>query len=237
MRGPLCLSALATMAAASVASAQSATVRLIPDSVTIAPGGSATIAVELSFTTGGDPGGAFGPAGLYGFGGFIDASASPLGTSSEGVLANAALTLGRVEDPGDGAALATAAAGLPSGPITTTTVPLYTFDLRIPTDAPAGDFDVEFSGEVVLSLGDELEIFTTIPTPRRGFLLSVPATITVGAACPCDLDANGALNVDDIDTLVTSFLAGDLAVDLDGNGLLNVDDIDAFVACFLAGCG
>ncbi len=51
----------------------------------------------------------------------------------------------------------------------------------------------------------------------------------------CDLDANGALNIDDVDAFVVAFLAGDLIVDFDGNGALNVDDVDAFVACFLAG--
>lgn len=53
---------------------------------------------------------------------------------------------------------------------------------------------------------------------------------------PSDLDANGAVNVDDIDLFVTGFIGGDLGVDYDNNGLLNVDDIDAFVQAFLAGC-
>ncbi len=64
------------------------------------------------------------------------------------------------------------------------------------------------------------------------------ARITLPSApgCPCDLDGNAALNVDDVDAFVTAFLGGDLAADFDGNGSLNVDDVDAFVACFLAGC-
>ncbi|MEQ8769027.1 MAG: hypothetical protein RIB60_00805 [Phycisphaerales bacterium] len=59
----------------------------------------------------------------------------------------------------------------------------------------------------------------------------------LGDACSCDLDGSGSLNIDDIDTFVSAFLAGDLAVDFDGSGTLNLDDIDAFVACFLGGCG
>ncbi|GJM17917.1 MAG: agmatine deiminase [Phycisphaeraceae bacterium] len=60
--------------------------------------------------------------------------------------------------------------------------------------------------------------------------------ISQAQPCSADLDANGLLNVDDVDAFTTFFLAGDLAVDFDGNGLLNVDDVDAFVAAFLGGC-
>ncbi|GJM18251.1 MAG: hypothetical protein DHS20C14_04640 [Phycisphaeraceae bacterium] len=52
-----------------------------------------------------------------------------------------------------------------------------------------------------------------------------------------DCDANGVLNVDDIDCFVAAFLGSDLvAGDCDGNGVLNVDDVDCFVASFIAGC-
>ncbi len=56
------------------------------------------------------------------------------------------------------------------------------------------------------------------------------------AACPADMDANGAVNLDDVDLFVAAFLAGDLAADLDDSGALNFDDIDLFVAFFLSGC-
>lgn len=49
---------------------------------------------------------------------------------------------------------------------------------------------------------------------------------------PADLDANGALNLDDNDTFATAFLAGDLLADLNGDGVLNLDDIDAFAVAF-----
>lgn len=56
------------------------------------------------------------------------------------------------------------------------------------------------------------------------------------AGCPCDIDGNETLNIDDVDAFVMAFIAGDLAADLDGNGSLTIDDVDAFVACFTAGC-
>ncbi|MEQ8770272.1 MAG: S8 family serine peptidase [Phycisphaerales bacterium] len=52
-----------------------------------------------------------------------------------------------------------------------------------------------------------------------------------------DCDANGTINIDDIDCYVAAFLAADLAgADCDSNGTINIDDIDCFVASFLAGC-
>ncbi|MEQ8771085.1 MAG: hypothetical protein RIB60_11325 [Phycisphaerales bacterium] len=66
----------------------------------------------------------------------------------------------------------------------------------------------------------------------------VGAIQIAGGACSfADCDANGTLNIDDIDCFVAAFLGGDLAgADCDGNGTLNIDDIDCFVASFLAGC-
>ncbi len=52
-----------------------------------------------------------------------------------------------------------------------------------------------------------------------------------------DCDANGTINLDDIDCFVAAFLGGDLAgADCDDNGTINLDDIDCFVASFLGGC-
>ena len=58
-----------------------------------------------------------------------------------------------------------------------------------------------------------------------------------GPACFADCDANGALNIDDIDCFIDAFTSGDLAgADCDANGTLNIDDVDCFVASFVAGC-
>ncbi|MEZ6317390.1 MAG: hypothetical protein R3B49_01360 [Phycisphaerales bacterium] len=54
--------------------------------------------------------------------------------------------------------------------------------------------------------------------------------------CPCDIDASGVLNLDDVNLFAAGFIASDLAVDQDGNGVLNLDDINLFAACFVAGC-
>ncbi|GJM19637.1 MAG: hypothetical protein DHS20C14_18500 [Phycisphaeraceae bacterium] len=66
-----------------------------------------------------------------------------------------------------------------------------------------------------------------------GLTATLDLEVRVGNAA--DLDANGALNVDDIDAFVTAFLGGSAEADFDGNCSLNVDDIDAFVTAFLGG--
>ncbi len=60
----------------------------------------------------------------------------------------------------------------------------------------------------------------------------------VATACSfADCDANGTINIDDIDCFVAAFLAADLTnADCDANGTINIDDIDCFVTAFLAGC-
>lgn len=74
--------------------------------------------------------------------------------------------------------------------------------------------------------------------PRiAGGSLDIGAVEFTDLSCnPADFNADGVLNLDDIDVFVAAFLAGDLLADLDGSGVLNVDDIDAFVTAFLAGC-
>lgn len=54
--------------------------------------------------------------------------------------------------------------------------------------------------------------------------------------CPADIDANGVLNVDDVDAFVAAFLGSLPTGDCDGSGALNVDDVDCFVGSFLGGC-
>ncbi len=71
--------------------------------------------------------------------------------------------------------------------------------------------------------------------PARGFIVFEHEPTL--ACSQADMDANGTLNLDDIDLFVAAFLSGDLLADLDANGTLNLDDIDAFVVAFLAGCG
>ena len=60
--------------------------------------------------------------------------------------------------------------------------------------------------------------------------------VFVALACACDTDANGMLNLDDIDAFVAGFLAQAAAGDCNADGAWNLDDIDCFASCFLAGC-
>jgi len=62
------------------------------------------------------------------------------------------------------------------------------------------------------------------------------AGLTVSCG-PADLaEPFGLLDLTDITTFVTAFVANDNAADLDGSGLLDLADITAFATAFLAGC-
>lgn len=54
--------------------------------------------------------------------------------------------------------------------------------------------------------------------------------------CPADVDGNGTLNLDDVNTFAAAFVGGDLLADVDGNGMLNLDDVNIFATSFVAGC-
>ncbi|MEZ6317744.1 MAG: GC-type dockerin domain-anchored protein [Phycisphaerales bacterium] len=54
--------------------------------------------------------------------------------------------------------------------------------------------------------------------------------------CPADLDANGVLNLDDVNLFATSFVAADPLADLNADGALNLDDVNLFASAFAAGC-
>ncbi|MEZ6317733.1 MAG: hypothetical protein R3B49_03115 [Phycisphaerales bacterium] len=51
-----------------------------------------------------------------------------------------------------------------------------------------------------------------------------------------DLDASGALNLDDVNLFAGAFVSGDLLADLDDSGTLNLDDVNLFAQAFIAGC-
>ncbi len=89
-------------------------------------------------------------------------------------------------------------------------------------------------------------VFTLPPGSYRLYtevaVLSPPggdpeSSISLELVRPCDVDADLALTLDDVDAFVQGFLGDDLAVvDCDGSGALNFDDIDCFVGCFLDTC-
>ena len=86
-----------------------------------------------------------------------------------------------------------------------------------------GVIDINDAGQVAFAAFLEngtIGVFVATPTPP----------------CPADLDANGTLNIDDINLFAQAFTSGDLLADLDANGVLNIDDINLFAAAFTAGC-
>ena len=95
------------------------------------------------------------------------------------------------------------------------------------TDAAAGGLRVR--GAVTDASG---------PAPAGGPVTVRPTLIALlpAPACPADLNADGRVNVDDLEAFVNAFLAADPLADLDGNSAINVDDLEAFVQSFLAGC-
>ncbi|MEZ6317843.1 MAG: GC-type dockerin domain-anchored protein [Phycisphaerales bacterium] len=65
---------------------------------------------------------------------------------------------------------------------------------------------------------------------------AVYVTFADPACSPADLDANGTLNLDDVNLFANAFVVGDSLADLDGNGALNLDDVNTFASAFVAGC-
>ncbi|MFT5422329.1 MAG: hypothetical protein ACI89L_000086 [Phycisphaerales bacterium] len=56
------------------------------------------------------------------------------------------------------------------------------------------------------------------------------------AYCVADMNADGILDLGDIQSFIALFLTQDLATDMNGDGIVDFGDISAFVAAFLAGC-
>lgn len=95
-----------------------------------------------------------------------------------------------------------------------------------PDRLASADFDLNGSADLAVTNRDSNNTFIYLTTgtvilPCNGADLAAPF---------------GVLNVEDIETFVQLFVAGDLGGDLTGDGNLNVDDVDAFIAAFLSGC-
>ncbi|MEZ6317840.1 MAG: GC-type dockerin domain-anchored protein [Phycisphaerales bacterium] len=106
--------------------------------------------------------------------------------------------------------------------------------------APGATYDI-----IVVDDGDFLPgflfgYFDTITGPSNMTVLNFANTITITftdpACSPADINADGALNLDDVNLFANAFIATDLLADIDDNGVLNLDDVNLFAAAFLAGC-
>ncbi|MBZ0173520.1 MAG: hypothetical protein K8E66_14140, partial [Phycisphaerales bacterium] len=77
--------------------------------------------------------------------------------------------------------------------------------------------------------------FTGMHTAFGDYEIAV--TPAVGPCNAADLaEPYGLLDLADINTFVTAFLANDPVVDFDGNGLYDLADINTFVSAFMSGC-
>jgi len=54
--------------------------------------------------------------------------------------------------------------------------------------------------------------------------------------CPCDLDSNAVLNLDDIILFADAFVDMLPGADIDANAVYNLDDVILFADCFNSGC-
>ena len=68
---------------------------------------------------------------------------------------------------------------------------------------------------------------------------SDPADVVIrveASGCGADINADGVLDLGDINAYVALYLAAEPAADYNGDGVLDLGDINAFVQAFLAGC-
>ena len=64
-----------------------------------------------------------------------------------------------------------------------------------------------------------------------------PTAVRIVSACGlADVDANGVLNIDDVNVFAQAFVAGQPLADMDANTVYNIDDINLFAQAFVAGC-
>jgi len=95
---------------------------------------------------------------------------------------------------------------------------------------------VTASTEVDLEAGEHVLRFANTSGATGEFNFNSLNFVLLSTPCPADLDANGTLNLDDINLFAQAFTSGDLAADMDGNSTLNLDDINLFAQAFTGGC-
>lgn len=182
--------------------AQSATVSLSSSAgTTVSPGDTVTITVSADYDTAGAPGGTFGAAGFYGFGGDVAASGASAGdVSAASASTNAGLAFGPVASTSASPDLARAAAGRGlAGGLGDNPASMFSFDLTIDPGAAEGSVTLEYTGAVVLVLGDDLTTFSSNPGLNQSPLTSNSLTLTImssSMACSlADITADGVCDV------------------------------------------
>ncbi|MEM9167273.1 MAG: dockerin type I domain-containing protein [Planctomycetota bacterium] len=243
----LAIASTAGLVCAAGVSAQSASVSLVADDTSVAPGSSVAVSVVVDYTVGGAGAGVFGPAGLYGFGGSAVASGSGVAdASASSVSVSSLLPLGPVATAGV-TNLATVAGGrlLTDGGLPGTSQIVATFDVDVDAGAADGStITIDYDGAVVLSLDNELTTYSTDPGANQMTLTTVSVTLTVGGGRLCG-DVNGDGNVSDSDFFawVTAFVSDPrtpeqlTACDVNTDGECNDSDFFAWVTEFIAAPG
>ncbi|MEL7473410.1 MAG: hypothetical protein AAGK04_08835, partial [Planctomycetota bacterium] len=183
-----------------LAAAQTAMVDVTAPSTSAMPGDVLTITVAADYDTAGAPGGVFGAAGFYGFGGNMTVSGpSAADVTASAPALNAMLTFGPTTDLAVGPDLLRAGAGrgllggLGDDPAT-----MLTFTLTIDPAAADGSVTLDFDGAVVLVLGDALTSFATAPGVNQSTLTTNALTINISSSNACDfadITADGACDV------------------------------------------
>ncbi|MEZ6317740.1 MAG: GC-type dockerin domain-anchored protein [Phycisphaerales bacterium] len=97
---------------------------------------------------------------------------------------------------------------------------------------------IDLTGDNRYQSAGETTVFFDAATATANGLPSISLALSVAYAytCPADVDGNGVLNLDDVNTFAIAFAAGDLIADVDANGVLNLDDVNLFALSFTAGC-
>lgn len=224
-----------------IAFAQTATVRLESSSVSVLPGSSVAVSIDVDFDPATAGSGVFGPAGLYGFGGTVEASGDAAANSSASDVAiHTALVLGPIAEPLATLPEITRAAGgreLTANKLTASPQTVMTFDIDIDSDAVPGDVvTVRFTGSVVLSLGDDLLTFSTSPGVNQEVLGIVPLNLTIASSRLCaDQNLDGQVMPNDFTAWIDNFNAGNLVADVNQDGTIMPNDFTAWIDAFNQG--
>lgn len=258
----------ALTAGASAAGAQSASVQFLSPAQTVAPGAAFPVDLTASYVTGAAQAGFFGAPGFYGFGGDIVVDSGPAGSvqviSTE---INPDLFSGQFLEFGNPPLLFRSAAGrgLESA-LDEIASPAVAFELFVQPGTPDGPLTLRFDGTVVLSLGDDLVTYSTMPGVNQSTLDDITFTIEIVTPPPCVADLtttgatlagqpgfgvpDGAADLDDLGFFLNAWLALEPVADftttgatLEGqpgfgapDGAVDLDDLGYFLNFWLSGC-